>query len=309
MRKKGFEMNFAWIFSIIVGAAILFLAIYFAARFMGVGETTGNAEAATKLAILIDPLETSIGETRSSLISFNSNVRIYNDRCEEQGNFGKQTIGIALARFGGKWSDATYGKPQYNKYIFSNELEEGKEVYIFVKPFEMPFKVSDLLIFISQDYCFIDAPEEIEDELKDMNIEKFQFTDKKSNCSENSNKVCFGSSSGCNISVYGEYGFKKGYVSKEERKLDYVDNLLYAAIFSSPEAYECNVERLKKRLINLCLIYKDKISILQSNGCNSELGSHLDELVNLAGNSNLVNIQEKAEQIEIINSAAQCNLW
>jgi hypothetical protein len=308
MRKKAFEMNFAMVFSIIAGAAILFLAIYFATRFAGVGETGTNARIAAKVSILIDPLETNIGETRSSLISFGSEARIYN-QCEEEGSFGEQTIGVASSKSRGRWDKPTYGKPQYNKYLFSNETEEGKDISVFVKPFEMPFKVSDIIIFISQDYCFISAPEDIKDELEDMNIKKFQFTDKKSNCSESSSKVCFGSSSGCDISVYGEYNFKSGYVSKDGEKLEYVGPLLYAAIFSSPEVYNCNVERLKKRLVNLCSIYKDEIKVLEKKGCNSNLASSLDEIINLAVNSNLAALQAKADEMRIINGAADCKLW
>jgi hypothetical protein len=309
MKKKAIEMNFAMIFSIVAGSAILFLAIYFAIGFADTGEKGTNAKIAAKVSILIDPLETNIGETRSTPILFSSKARIYNDRCDKEGSFGKQTIGVASSMFGDKWSEPTYGKPQYNKYIFSNRIEEGKKFYVFVKSLDMPFKVSDIIIFISQDYCFISAPDDLRDELEDLGIEKFQFTDKKSNCSQDSKKVCFSSSSGCDISVYGEYNLKVGYVSKEEKKLNYAGPLLYAAIFSSPEIYDCNVERLKKRLINLCYVYKDEIRILEKNGCNSELSSHLDELINIASNSNLADLQEKAEQMEKINNAAQCRLW
>jgi hypothetical protein len=306
MEKKGFEMSFSWIFAILVGVVILFLAIYFATRIVGTGRENVDAQTSAKLSILLDPLETSIGETKINKIIFGANSRIYNDKCRTEGNFGEQRIGIASYSFG-KWKEPTYGEKQYNKYIFSQDVEEGREFYVFVKSFDLPFKVSDIIVLTSEEYCFIDAPGNIKQDLE--GIKDFHFTDLKSNCSEESKKVCFSSSSGCDVSVYGEFGFDRGYVSKEGARLDYIGELIYAAIFSSPEVYECNVERLRMRLINLCSIYKDEIKILSRTGCQSNLDIHLTEMINLANNANLMYLQDKSEQIKAVNNAAECSLF
>jgi len=307
--KKGFEMNFSTIFAIIVGAAILFLALYFAANMVGQGEERVDAETSAKLAILLDPLETSMGESKSNKLTFGSETRIYNNRCQANNNFGDQRIGIASYSFG-KWRDATYGERQYNKYIFSEEIEEGKEFYVFVKPLNLPFKVSDIIVLIGEEYCFVNAPESVKIELEGLNIGNFYFTNTKSNCSSESKRVCFSASGGCDITVYGEYGFTKGYVAKDGEKLEYVDNLLYPAIFSSPELYSCNVERLKMRLINLALVYKDEIKVLERRGCNSKLDGPLTELINLANsNSSLAYLQDKSEQINAANQASECRVF
>ena len=88
---------------------------------------------------------------------------------------------------------------------------------------------------------------------------------------------------------------------------------MYAAIFSSPDVYECNVKRLMLRLVNLCLVYRDEIKILESKRCGSVIDSQLIEMINLAGNlkssQNLLLIKEKADEIQRINEAAVCKLW
>ena len=308
MRKKGFEMNFSWIFAILVGAVILFLAIYFATRIVDTSGERIDAQTASKLAILLDPLKTNIGETKIDKIIFASNTRIYNDKCSMGGNFGEQRIGIASYSFG-NWKDPTYGKEQYNKYIFSQDVEESKEFYVFVKSFNLPFKVSEIIVLTGDEYCFINAPDSIKNDL-DLGVSNFHFTNLKNNCSENSKKVCFSSSSGCDIAVYGEFGFERGYVNKEGERLDYIDDLIYAAIFSSPEVYNCNVKRLRMRLINLCSIYRDEIKIRARAGCSSNLDAHLAEMINLASsNANLVYLQEKSDQIKTINNGEECKLF
>ncbi len=309
--KKGFEMSFSTIFALIAGAAILFLALYFAARFIGSQQTRIDAETATKLAVLMDPLETSLGESKSNILNFVTETRIHNDLCLIDGNFGNQEIGIASSGFGDKWKRPTYGKKQYNKYIFSDEVEEGKEFYVFVKSFNLPFKVSDIFILTSKKYCFIKIPEgSVKDELESLNPGNFNFTD-SGGCAKGSKKVCFSASSDCDITVYGEYGFKQGYVSKDGAKMEYIGPLLYGAIFSSPEVYNCNVKRLKMRTVRLASVYKDEIKILERASCNSQLDAPLTGLIALASgdSENLALLQDTAEEIENVNSAAECRLF
>ena len=306
---KGFEMSFSTIFALIAGAAILFLAIYFASRFIGTQQTRIDAETTAKLAVLMDPLETSMGESKSNILKFVTETRIYS-RCSTEGEFGSQEIGIASSGFGNNWKKPTYGKEQYNKYVFSDEIEEGKNFYVFVTSFNLPFKVSDIFILTSKDYCFISAPESILEQLESLNPGNFNFTDSGADCPEESEKVCFSASSNCDISVYGEYGYKQGYVSKEEKKMEYIGPLLYGAIFSSPDAYECNVKRLKMRTAKLASLYKDEIKILERTGCSSQLDAPLTGLIALAStDSGLTALQASAEEIERVNSAAECRIF
>jgi hypothetical protein len=319
--KKGFEMSFAWMFSIIVGAVIIFLAIYIVTQyFLPTKKQEINIQTATKISILLDPLETSLETGKSSIIEFPVETRIYNDRCEYSGSFGYQRIGLSSkSGIGEQWPNPSYPKSIYNKYIFSEEVEQQETFNIFTKPFNMPFKISDLIILSGTEYCFIfnEDSEDIKDELERLNLGNVQISSNKNNCSSQSKKVCF-PGTGCDISVYGsvEYGgqnFEQGSVIKQGKTMYYSGNLLYAAIFSSPEVYECNIKRLAKRISHLALIYKDKIKIVESKGCSSTLEPHLISLSNLglnASSSEIVfSLNNKAEQIDEINQASRCSIY
>ena len=57
--KKGFlQISFAWLFAIIVGIFILFLAIYGVTKLINVGQYQIDSETAKNLGILLNPLET-----------------------------------------------------------------------------------------------------------------------------------------------------------------------------------------------------------------------------------------------------------
>lgn len=302
--KQALEMSFTFIFSIIAGAVILFLAIFLASKIINAFQEKNQQQASSQLSILLDPLETSLESGISRLLSFNSEITIYNDKCSAYGNFGEQRIGVSYSSFGKKGSPS-YGKYQYDKYIFSEEVEQSKEFYIFSKPFKMPFKISDLIIVLSKDYCFVNAPEDIEDEMHGLGIYKLNFTDNKEACPKRSKVVCFSGAFGCDINVHGD--LESGFVSKQGDNLYYTDSLIYPAIFSSPEVYECNIKRLMLRISSLCSIYQDKIKIMQKRGFDSMLDSHLMQLSSLAKNlkssQGLGIIKEKADEIEIINNA------
>ena len=74
--KKAIEMSFAWIFAIIVGAVILFLAIYAASRFIDVAKYGSYTEAAKSITILLDPLETGVASSTGTTIGFNRETRL-----------------------------------------------------------------------------------------------------------------------------------------------------------------------------------------------------------------------------------------
>src|SRR3989338_6663423 len=99
----------------------------------------------------------------------------------------------------------------------------------------MPYKVADVITILSENenYCFVNAPEEIKQSLG--GAEGISFNSSIKDCRQGERKVCF-SSSGCDIDVY----LDAGKVRKQGKDMYYYGNLLYGAIFGSPENYECN---------------------------------------------------------------------
>jgi len=106
MNKKAIAMTFNWIFAIIVGAFILFLAIYASGKFIRTSEQSIYTETAASLVSLFDPLETGLASGKASEITFKKESKIFFD-CNENLNlpFGRQTISFSEQTFGEEFGE------------------------------------------------------------------------------------------------------------------------------------------------------------------------------------------------------------
>ena len=77
------------------------------------------------------------------------------------------------------------------------------------------------------------------------------------------------------------------------------DALMYAAIFSDEKTYECQVQRIMKRVEQLATIYIDKGIFMRAKGCDSDLVSRLNLLRNSASN-----LKDSAE-LYLVNNIAE----
>lgn len=307
MNSKGIEMSFAWIFAIIVGIFIFVLAFILISKIFETGNQQSDARVAKEIGILLNPLETGFEEGKTSSFTIPTNSRIMN-KCYLEGTFGRQIISVSQFSFG-KWSNTDVDVGFSNKYIFSNNITEGKKFYIFSKPFDFPFKVSDVIYITSASdkYCFVDAPEDIEDELSKLGQDNIFLDD----CEDDDEKikVCFNGNS-CEVNVR----MNSGSVLKNGETMYFqTDALMYAAIFSESTLYECQLKRLMNRTKLLSELYIDKIGFSASRGCNSNLGPQLNILNALAAgfgrSSELASIKTMADNIESKNNQAVCKLW
>ena len=302
MKKRGYlQISFTWLFAIIAGAFILFLAIFMTSKLIDTEQVTLDAKTGKEIGVLLNPVEMGFESAKSTTITLPVETRI-TARCEEDNKFGEQIINLSQKSFG-KWSDTKTEIRFKNKYIFS-ENPEAKTFYIFAKPFELGFKVADLIYMTSskKEYCFKNAPENIKKEIEFLN-QKNLVTE---NCQENSVEICFSGS--CDVEV----NYNSKYVKKDGDRMYFNnDALMYAAIFSNSEVYECQVKRLMQRVVNLALLYKEKANFVSNIGCNSHL--NLLELRNsaesLGSSANLNLVNNIAEEINDLNKFAECRLW
>ena len=304
-------MSFGWIFALIAGAVIIFLAIYFTAKLGQTQQELRSAEVGKEIGILLNPLETSFESAQTSSIVIPSETRIHNGCDNSIGNFGKQTIQLEQKNFG-KWSKTDIDVSFRNKYIFSDSEVEGKKFYLFSKPLYFPFKIADLFYMTSANerYCFMNAPYDIESEVLDLNQSNL-ITD---NCTSNDIKVCFNSKR-CDINV--DYG--SGIVEKDGEEMYFTEAsgeskvLMYAAIFSNKEVYECQLSRLMMRLKELSQLYSEKEILDFNKGCNGNLRPDLTELGDMASSfdssEQIEEVKIKADIIEERNNGAMCMLW
>ncbi|MFH1586143.1 MAG: hypothetical protein ABIB79_05230 [archaeon] len=307
MNTKGFlNISFAWLFAIIAGAFILFLAIYAVTQIIGTSQYQINTETAKSIDISFNQVETSFESAFSTSLTLPVESRIYND-CEEFGNFGEQLISISEKNFG-KWPTPPEPLSSKNRYIFSELPIQGKTFYLFSKPFNFPFKIADLIYMTSStaEYCFKSPTIDIEYELESLNQPNLKIFP---NCSEESVFVCFGPGN-CDIKV----NLITKSVEKDSEEVYFEDDaLMYAAIFSDQEVYECQVKRLMMRTENLAQLYIDKSKLIsRTSGCSSNLN-----LLSLASQSNrldnsryLSSIKNLVEDIQNQNELnRECKLW
>ena len=309
MKKKAMQLPFAWIFASLIGAFILFLAIYIAVKLINTGEEEIDLKTGAEIGILINPLETGFQDSQTNFIVLPVETRIYNE-CSETGTFGEQRIKITQWSFN-KWTDTKTKVSFQNKYIFSRNYSEGEKFYLFSKPLEMPFKIADLVYLASskEKYCFVDAPIPIKEELDSLGQENIFTNDSSIDCPENSITVCFFGNS-CDINI--DYSSNKVVRKRGDSLYFEGDALMYAAIFSDKALYECQLKRLTKRAEQLSALYRDKAALISREDCNSNLNlAALSSTLNSLENSRgpFVNLKNIVDEIKQNNELADCKLW
>jgi len=310
--KRG-QFNFVWIFAILAGGAILFLAIFGAMRTGDTMRFASDTEIGKSISIITDPLQAGFAEGSVGKISFQSETRI-NNICFS-GGFGKNDISVATrSEVGEDWNLAGGATSIHNKYIFSGEKIEGLDYYVFSKPFDFPYKVSDLIFLLSEDYCFLNAPDEIKNEILGLGIKNIEIE----NCTRGGESVCFAGGADCDIFVYGlcESGcdsiYDYGKVVTSSGEMMYVGSLMYGAIFSDMRIYECNVERLMFRASKIADVFGEKVNLMGARGCDSNLRGDLIAWSALLENSSaedLVSLESLARDLERMNDGEVCGVW
>jgi len=305
MDKKALQMSFQWLFALIVGAFILFLAIYGTIKTLESGDLETSAKASKELEVLLNPLETGFESSSSIPLQTPVETRIFNN-CYNYGAFGEQGIQTSQKSFN-TWPEPILENTFQNKYIFSEDPVQGRLFYLFSKPFEFPFKVADLIYITSSNnvFCFVNAPSEIEEELTDLKQPNLILD----SCPENSIEVCFDSSN-CDINV----DYSGGSVEKNNYRVYFeTDVLMYGAIFSDADVYECQTKRLIKRLQSLASLYKDKSDFIAQKGCSSDMSTELINLYNSTStfedSFSLHNLNQLAQDLEDKNDYADCKLY
>ncbi len=311
IEKKGFlEMSFSWMFALIVGAFILFLAIFFIVKFVNTEQTSSDIQASRSLGIITNPLETLSGESKVISLSLSSQTKIYNG-CEDAGEFGEQLIRINQQALG-KYSDSGLESSFENKYFFSENMIEGKNFYLFSKPFEFPFNVADLVYVIPQTktYCFVNPPKDISDEINNLKIKSIINVSRQTDCDSEDTKVCF--EGNCEVNV----NYNSGYVQKGNARfyfegLDKGKALMYGAIFSEKRLYECQVQRLMKKTEKLAEVYESKKGIVKLSGCSSNVNfDSLKSSISIyKDSSDLMPMFSSMNEIKKQNEIGVCRLW
>jgi len=310
MNKKGFEMSFSWLFAIIVGAIILFLAISSISKISDNQTYTNNIKTSSTIDVLANKFELGYESSAVSKIKLPSDSKL-DLECNNNPPFGKQKL-IVDSEFFDKWSDTGNGVSSENKYFFFDRPLEAREMIVFSKVFEFPFKVATLNYFIpaSEQYCFVEPIPEVVDELEKNNISNFELQDSLEECSSEAKTICFQDDEDCDIFVSN----MKGYVFKGSYRVSYGNvALMFAAIFSDQKTYECQLSRLMSRTNSLAEIYLEKIDMDSIQGCNSNQKAPLDQLIlgisEMEDSDDLQNLIPAVTILERNSRGGGCALW
>lgn len=334
--KRGYEFSFAWIFTIFIGAAVIFFAIYLATQIVGTKQVERDSAEGKSIGILLTPIETQTEQSKFSKILLTDETTLYTN-CEAPTSddpFGSQLLSTSVKSPLGNPEISGIEITFHNKYLFpSSSTTTGKdEIYVLSKPLFLPFKVADLLIVWSdqEKFCFYDAPTDLKKELSDLKLANVFIQSTSTPC-DNTNQqvVCFNiaDSSRCDIIV----DQNQHKVSKSGGNSYYIDpvsddkfSMMLAAIFSSPENYNCQIRRLMAHTSNLVNIYYEKSQRIQSktsSGCSQSIQSDLlsfkqttdtiaqDKSSDVSRKLITENVDEKASLLKITNGGMSCALF
>ena len=308
--KRG-QFNFVWLFAIVAGGAILFLAIYGALQAGDTLRYGADTEAAKSIAILTDPLQAGFAEGSFGKIVFRQESRV-NNICFD-GEFGKNDISVATrSDIGEEWSLPGGATSIHNKYIFSSGKSSGLDYYVFSKAFKFPYKVSDLIFLSPENYCFVNAPNGV----PGLNVPNIEVGD----CVvADAVRVCFGFGDDCDVMVYGSCNsgcdsvYDEGIVAKDGVDMKYVGSLMYGAIFSDKGVYDCNVRRLLYRAGKIAEEFVEKADLMDARNCNTNLKPDLivwKSLIENASVDDLASLRSMADVIEKKNRGEKlCGVW
>lgn len=310
--KRGFEMSFNWIFAMVAGGFILFLAIYAASQLISVGSVTANTFNSKNFVSIIDTYGAGFASgSKSPPLNFALDTRMsFSCYSHAEFPFGKETVSISDKNFGDKYSEEGLPVIIKNKYLFTESQLEGKTFYTFSFGFFMPFKIADLIMLSDRNYTFYNAPSSVKKDVDLLGINNVILVN-ASPVECDCVRVCFDRKGNCDVEVStaGEYVIKDG------QRMYYKGNLLYAAIFSSPDIYECNLQRLMNEFSELGGVYANKIKIIERMKCISNVGDKLSVMTQAAGNftmsSDLRKLYSLSDEIDSINNAAdpECKLY
>ena len=329
MNKRGFQFTFAWMFAIIVGAVVIFLAFYISQKIIATQTTVSGTEAGLELSTILTPLENVLDEGRAASIKLNQETRVFNGCRRPQDlpgtEFGFQELSASLKSGVSGWGSPGLPSRFKNKYLFSKATVEGEEYVVLSKSFAFPFKIASIMILWSADekYCFINAPSDVENEIQELNPKGVYIEAPGAECPANAKRVCFGSGVGadCNIQV-NEYAKTITHITDfDGARVGYQGSLMYAAIFSDPSIYECQTERLMARAHELAEVYIEKTGLLATRGCafqtvapslNSyviKTQAYVLEEIEEGQSINLEPIAQDVREIERANRALRCELF
>ncbi|MEM2173444.1 MAG: acid shock protein [Candidatus Pacearchaeota archaeon] len=303
--QKAQLSSFAWIFSLIIGAVILFFAFFFVTQYgKQVAKPTKEVSVESGINILLEPFSEvgSLVEAQGTALEFPADS--YTEfGCNANNDYSEI-----------KWrnrKEKTFSiiKQVPDKYIFSKPLitTQKETFFAFSMPLKDPFFIATPVIIVDGKYCLTNLPYQYRTKLEEISkdiISKTKSAINFTNCPSDYYKIDIGCSA-CN------YGFVDGK--------PWFSDLIYAAIFSDFDTYNCNLDRILARAKILASIYKTKAQLLRNKGCTigniegalDSFITAIDTFMKSKTGNNLGSLYNSIVQLRNINAGlvADCKLF
>jgi hypothetical protein len=157
-------------------------------------------------------------------------------------------------------------------------------------------------------YCWVNPPSDLEDELEALNPGNIETVVSAEACPVGSTSVCF-TSSDCDVDV----SVVSQSVTKDGETVFYDEGLIWAAIFSDADLYECQVRRLGRRGAELALLHVAKSELQTARGCSTNLEGSLmvlaDSARGLSGSAGLAGLRIHSDDLKRRNDLLGCGLF
>lgn len=271
MRDKKGLVLFHWILILIVGAVIIIFGIMFASKTGMVEQKKQNIVVVEYLDLFFNPFaeigSIAGGVGKSVELPYESEVNL---RC---------VAGEERLRIG---EGSKVAEKKIENFVYAPSKLKTKNFFVFSKPFEIPFRVGDLIFAFdsSQNFCLIYDPydsassgiaSEIDSDVRSSLLaagDNFVLCTKSNCCNslDNPKVISFTSQKGdVNIIGNGPLGeeFSYGEIDYNGTRSYFIGTaMIEGAIFSDYEIYGCNFKRLMEKVSAITEIYAEKASFL-----------------------------------------------
>lgn len=245
-QRKGIEMTFNWIFSIIVGAIILTFFVYFAIQNTDLFGNLSAKQVSLELDNAFSGFQTTLVETN---LEFNKPIKL-EFKCENITGDVKENIlindkGKSILR---------------DKIIFAPDKMEDTKFLLFTSEWKVPYKIANFIFLTSpkEQYDLENEPSDFEF-VSDSNVgRKIEFNKNSAKCTTDSEKVIIN----YQIDEYNEY---YGWICNSNGEYGFYGKAMIYAVIFSYNFDDCLYSLMIEKLNLVSSLYGEKARILGIN--------------------------------------------
>ncbi len=243
MDKKGFEISFSWLFAIIAGISVFLFLTWFAVKQTDLFGNVSAQAAAEELDIAFTGFSSSMIGTKLNFpkdieLEFKCDPTLYEERMLINGRGGKKLKG---------------------NIVFSPSNMKNNEFSLWTKGWNIPFRVSNFIFLADNKHMY---------DLQGFDLTNLNDFPDIFNTGAGGERINFiqgrdGTPSNDEKTIYWLYDDKLderyGTIYVNGAGYPYFgDAMIYAAIFSDKDNFDCLYRKSKERAKNVIKVYETK---------------------------------------------------